>query len=80
MRSLVLALAVLVTGCVAFVGPAKAWGWCGRGCHVSLYGACVVDGWGTVRNECPAGIRARPPCPFDMSFRHGACMPSRNWN
>ena len=60
-------LAVLATGCFAFVGPAKAF--CGPGCHISLYGACVVDGWGTVRNECPAGTRPRPPCPYGYVWR-----------
>jgi len=74
MRSLVLALAVLVTGCVAFAGSAKAW--CGPGCHVSLYGACVVDGWGTIRNECPVPSRPVPPCPFGLKWKHGACMPT----
>jgi hypothetical protein len=74
MRSLFLALAILVAGYFASVGSAKAW--CGPGCHVSVYGACVVDGWGTVRNECPAGNHPRPPCPYDMRWRHGACMPN----
>jgi len=76
MRSLFLALAVLIAGCFASVGSANAW--CGPGCHTSIYGACVVDGWGTVRNECPAGNHPRPPCPYDMHWRRGACMPSIN--
>jgi hypothetical protein len=74
--------AIVIAGSILFFGPALAWDGCGVGCHATISGACVVDGWGTVRvrNECPVGSRARPPCPFDMSFRHGACMPSRNWN
>lgn len=38
---------------------------CGTGCHATIAGACVVDGWGTgkkVWNECPATSCARPPC------------------
>jgi hypothetical protein len=41
-----------------------------------------VDNWGRarVRNICPVGNHPRPPCPVDMSWRHGACMPSSDWN
>ncbi|MGY4475466.1 GCG_CRPN prefix-to-repeats domain-containing protein [Bradyrhizobium sp. USDA 3364] len=57
-------LAVLTAG--AFLGwsPANAAEGCGIGCHRSLYGACVIDGWGNprIRNECPATSRPRPPC------------------
>lgn len=38
---------------------------CGVGCHSTISGACVVDGWGTgahVWNACPVTSRARPPC------------------
>jgi len=73
-------VATLIAGSVSFSGLANAWGWgwgsCGPGCHTSISGACVVDGWGTVRNECPAGSRPRPPCPGDMKWRRGACIPS----
>lgn len=68
--------AVLITGCVSFFGLAEAADFCGVGCHATISGACVVDGWGTVRNECPAGSRPRPPCPPDMRFRRGACLPN----
>ncbi|WP_375790071.1 GCG_CRPN prefix-to-repeats domain-containing protein [Bradyrhizobium sp. Pha-3] len=58
-------LVVLTAG--VFLGPipANAAEGCGTGCHRTLNGACVIDGWGTgarVRNECPATSRPRPPC------------------
>lgn len=75
-------VAVLITGSVSFFGLANffdfANGGCGVGCHATLSGACVVDGWGSVRNECPVGSRPRPPCPPDTRWRHGACMPNPN--
>lgn len=78
MRSLF--VAVLLTGSASFFGLANVFdfvhGGCGVGCHTSLSGACVVDGWGSVRNECPAGSHPRPPCPRDLKWRHGACMPN----
>ena len=69
---------LFVTGLIA-AGALLAWSaaadaGCGPGCHVSLYGACVVDGWGTVRNECPVPSQPRPPCPFGFRFKHGACI------
>lgn len=69
-------VAVLITGSVSFFGFAKAADFCGPGCHATISGACVVDGWGTVRNECPAGSHPHPPCPPDMRWRRGACMPN----
>jgi hypothetical protein len=69
-------VAALIAGSVSFFGLANAADGCGVGCHTSISGACVVDGWGTVRNECPAGSHPRPPCPRDMRWRHGACMPN----
>src|SRR6185437_13113292 len=68
-------MAVLFAGAVTAFEAANAAGGCGPGCHASASGACVVDGWGTVRNECPAGNHPHPPCPRDTRFRHGACMP-----
>ncbi|WP_426438023.1 GCG_CRPN prefix-to-repeats domain-containing protein [Bradyrhizobium genosp. P] len=53
--------AITFLGC----GAANAADGCGTGCHSTVMGACVVDGWGTgarVTNECPATSRARPPC------------------
>ncbi|WP_430650076.1 GCG_CRPN prefix-to-repeats domain-containing protein [Bradyrhizobium ivorense] len=53
---------------VALLGysPAHAADGCGVGCHATVAGACVIDGWGTpglrVRNQCPATTRPRPPC------------------
>lgn len=70
--------AIVIAGSILLFGPARAWDGCGVGCHASASGACVVDGWGKVRNECPAGNHPRPPCPFDMRWRHGACMPNIN--
>jgi len=73
MRSVV--SGVLVTASILLFRLAYAADGCGVGCHASVAGACVVDGWGTVRNECPIGSRPLPPCPRDTRFRHGACMP-----
>lgn len=67
--------ATVIAGSILFFGPALAWDGCGVGCHTSASGACVVDGWGKVRNECPASNHPRPPCPRDNRFQHGACMP-----
>ena len=59
-------LAMLVTAVAVFlVGEAYAADGCGEGCHRTIGGACVVDGWGTrarVLNECPATSRPCPPC------------------
>ena len=68
-------VAVLLAGAVLAVYVSRAEAGCGPGCHMTIHGACVVDGWGTVRNECPATSRPRPRCPFGTGFRHGACMP-----
>jgi hypothetical protein len=66
---------------LAFVSTANAAGGCGPGCHTTLSGACVVDGWGTgaaVWNECPAGAHPRPPChyPYVWRKRYNACFAS----
>ena len=74
MRSLFVAGLLAVAVSAVFASRAEAL--CGTGCHISISGACVVDGWGTVRNECPALSRPRPPCPFGTRFKHGACMPN----
>jgi hypothetical protein len=50
---------------IAVAGGAHGADGCGTGCHTTIAGACVVDGWATgakVRNECPTTSRARPPC------------------
>ena len=49
---------------------------CGPGCHVTALGACVVDGWGVIRNECPVPARPVRPCPFGLKWKHGACIPT----
>ena len=52
--------------------PAAAADGCGPGCHATVSGACVVDGWGTgarVWNACPVTSRARPPCPQGFIWR-----------
>jgi len=67
--------AIVIAGSIVFFGPARGWDGCGVGCHATDSGACVVDAWGSARNECPAGNHPRPPCPRDNRFRHGACMP-----
>src|SRR5262249_333547 len=45
--------AIVLTAAVTAFWASRADAGCGPGCHESIYGACVVDGWGTVRNECP---------------------------
>jgi hypothetical protein len=59
---------------------------CGPGCHATVFGACVVDGWATgarVWNECPATSRPRPPCggsDYVWDARKRACFPkARDW-
>ncbi|WP_458146478.1 GCG_CRPN prefix-to-repeats domain-containing protein [Bradyrhizobium sp. UFLA05-109] len=71
----------LVTAIVAGVGLARAADGCGPGCHATISGACVVDGWGSgarVWNECPAGAHPRRPCPsgYFWSRRMRACFAS----
>ncbi len=73
--------AVLLATTLACIGTAKAFDGCGPGCHATLFGACVVDGWGTgarVWNECPAGAQPRPPCtyPYVWRKRFHACFAS----
>ena len=72
-------LLVTLTVLSAFLcaGAANAEDGCGPGCHSTVNGACVVDGWevGAVRwNECPAGLHARPPCPVNYVWRRQARM------
>ena len=76
MRSI--AATVLFSSCL-FVGAANAADGCGPGCHNTVGGACVVDGWesGAVRwNECPAGSQPRPPCyrPYVWDRRGKTCL------
>ncbi len=52
---------------------------CGPGCHLAPNGGCVVDGWevgAPVWNECPAGLRPKPPCgaAFRWSRQAKACL------
>ena len=78
-------LAFLLFAVNLSIVPANAADGCGPGCHATVYGACVVDGWGTgarVWNECPAGARPRPPCGngFLWSPRKRACFQtSKDW-
>jgi hypothetical protein len=74
MRSLFVTVAI-AAGALFYYATAASAG-CGPGCHVSALGACVVDGWGTVRNECPVPSRPVPPCPFGTRWKHGACVAS----
>ena len=64
---------VLLAATLAGSSSVMAFGeWCGPGCHTSLYGACVAEGWESgarVRNECPAGFQPRPPCPRGYAWR-----------
>jgi hypothetical protein len=71
---------------LAAAGPASAADGCGVGCHATIFGACVVDGWGTgarVWNQCPTTSRSRPPCgggDFVWDSRKKACFQrSRDW-
>ncbi len=74
--------AFLLTTASFIFSQANAEGWCGPGCHSTLYGACVVNGWGGVGvpasllNECPVGTRARPPCPYGYVWRYRTCFPN----
>jgi hypothetical protein len=68
------------------VTTANADGLCGPGCHSSMFGACVVDGWESgarVWNECPVTTRPRPPCggpDYVWSRRKQACSPRvKDW-
>lgn len=80
MKSLLVA-ALLAGAVLGFTGANAADG-CGIGCHATVSGACVVDGWGTapIRNECPAGARPRPPCSGGYYYvwrkRYQACFQS----
>jgi hypothetical protein len=61
----------VLTATLSGIGAASAFDSCGPGCHATVSGACVVDGWGTgvrVRNECPAGAQPRPPCPAGYTW------------
>jgi hypothetical protein len=72
--------AVLVASSMLSFSAADAWEYCGPGCHSTVSGACVVDGWGFlppgVRNECPAGAKATPPCPRGFVWKYKACFPN----
>ena len=72
--------AVLLSGSVLSLAAANAAGGCGPGCHSTIQGECVVDGWGILppgaRNECPAGARAIPSCPRGFAWKHKACFPN----
>ena len=74
MRSLFVS-SLIAVGALLYYSATAAAG-CGPGCHITLYGACVVDGWGAVRNECPVPSQPRPPCPFGTRWKHGACIPT----
>jgi hypothetical protein len=64
------------------VSAAQAADDCGPGCHSTMQGECVVNGWEVGAggwNECPAGARPRPPCsrPRYVWNRHAkACIPA----
>jgi hypothetical protein len=73
--------AVLFASSLLSLTAARATGeWCGVGCHATLQGACVVDGWGFLppgtTNECPAGARTTPRCPRGFAWKFKACFPS----
>jgi hypothetical protein len=78
MRTLLRTLAGLGATIACSFVPSAATGFCGPGCHMTISGACVVDGWGTganIRNECPVTTRPRPSCPFGYEWkpRQQAC-------
>jgi hypothetical protein len=71
--------ATILATTLATTDVASAFDECGLGCHPTIYGVCVVDGWGSgarVWNECPAGSRPRPPCPSGYVWRRSmrACF------
>jgi hypothetical protein len=73
---------VLFSACLC-VGAAYAEDGCGPGCHSTVQGACVVNGWETgavAWNECPAGAQPRQPCPQRYVWnRHArSCIPPSN--
>ena len=73
-------VAVLFSTCLG-VGAAQAFDECGPGCHSTVQGACVVNGWevGAVAwNECPAGTHPQRPCPsrFVWNKAAKACLPA----
>lgn len=67
----------------ALIGAAQAADGCGPGCHATMQGACVVNGWEVGAggwNECPAGAHPRPPCSRNYVWSKPAksCIPSPN--
>jgi hypothetical protein len=52
--------ALVLAGSLSIVSAANAADGCGRGCHATVSGACVIDGWttGAFPNECPVAERA----------------------
>jgi hypothetical protein len=61
----------------ACAGPVLAEDGCGIGCHATVSGACVRDGWQQalpVRNECPATSRPAPPCGPDYRWSRHSMM------
>ena len=72
---------VLFATILSTTSLASAFDGCGPGCHATIYGACVVDGWGSgarVRNECPADSQPQRPCPSGYVWRRSmrACFPN----
>ena len=58
--------ALMLAGSLLIVSAANAADGCGRGCHATVSGACVIDGWttGAFPNECPVEERL-----FDLARR-----------
>jgi hypothetical protein len=56
----VIAAALVLAGGLSIVSAANSADGCGNGCHATVTGACVIDGWttGAFRNECPVAERA----------------------
>jgi hypothetical protein len=52
--------ALAFAGSLSIVSAANAADGCGPGCHATVSGACVIDGWttGAFPNECPVAERA----------------------
>jgi hypothetical protein len=74
-RSVALTLFAIALVSTVGLGAANAAYDCGPGCHSTVNGACVVDGWeigAAVWNECPAGSHPRPPCDRPYSWRKHA--------
>jgi hypothetical protein len=68
----VFAAALVLAGGLSIVSAANAADGCGNGCHATVTGACVIDGWttGAFPNECPVEERAFDPARHPLRKHH----------